>query len=123
MDANVAFWYPIPPFQLSQPNPILFPLSLFSYLTHAHRLTTSFLALEHCIELMRQNLMYNAGLNIIPHHWIKQSLDPFANLNTWLECRDIGAVEKRIEEDAISEVEGEWSLPGTEGDTPLGEPP
>ncbi|KAK0516886.1 hypothetical protein JMJ35_000041 [Cladonia borealis] len=66
--------------------------------------------------MLRQNIMCNAHVGIIPHHWIKQSPDPFANFNTWHKCRDIGAVEKWIEEHAIPEVEGEGSLPRPEGD-------
>ena len=86
-------------------------------------LTISFSTTDYCIEMLRQNIMCNADVGIIPHHWIKQSPDPFANFNSWHKCRDIGAVEKWIEENAIPEVEGGGSLPRPEGHRVWEEPP
>lgn len=78
---------------------------------------------DHCIEMLRQNIMCNADVGIIPHHWIKQSPDPFANFNTWHKCRDIGSVERWIEEHAIPEMPDGGSLPRPKNDKVWPEPP
>ena len=105
-----------PHLQLSQ------PVSSSYFNPSRMQLADHFLALEHCIEMLRQKIMCNADVGIIPHHCIKQSPDPFVNLNRWHKCRDIGSVERWIEEHAIPEVEGEGSLPRPEGDRVWGEP-
>ncbi|MCJ1381172.1 hypothetical protein MMC17_004281 [Xylographa soralifera] len=84
---------------------------------------TIHLHFQHCIEMLRQNIMCNADVGIIPHHWIKQSPDPFANFNTWHKCRDIGTVERWIEEHAIPQVPEGKFLPRPESDKVWPQPP
>ncbi|KAF5866552.1 hypothetical protein ETB97_011437 [Aspergillus alliaceus] len=57
--------------------------------------------LQHCVEILRQNIMCNADVGIIPHEWVTQTPDPFANFNTWHKCRDLESVEKWIHEHEI----------------------
>ncbi|KAA8651038.1 oxidase ustYa family protein [Aspergillus tanneri] len=57
--------------------------------------------LQHCVEILRQNIMCNADVGIIPHEWVTQTPDPFANFNTWHKCRDLKSVEKWIHEHEI----------------------
>ncbi|KAF9554912.1 hypothetical protein CPC08DRAFT_712486 [Agrocybe pediades] len=44
--------------------------------------------LDHCIEIMRQNLMCNADVGIISYDWIAGYELPFPDFNTYHKCRN-----------------------------------
>jgi len=57
--------------------------------------------INHCFEMLRQNVMCSADLGVIPHHWVKDIPDPFANFNTVHKCRDLDSVAKWIEDHEV----------------------
>ncbi|KAJ5959318.1 uncharacterized protein N7479_006468 [Penicillium vulpinum] len=67
--------------------------------------------LQHCVEILRQNIMCNADVGIIPHEWVSQTPDPFANFNTWHKCRDLKSVENWIHEHEIPTTPDGSDLP------------
>ncbi|PVI04003.1 hypothetical protein DM02DRAFT_625320 [Periconia macrospinosa] len=67
--------------------------------------------LQHCIEILRQNIMCNADVGVIPHQWITATPDPYANFNTWHKCRDLSSVEKWIHENEIPDTPDGSDLP------------
>ena len=46
----------------------------------------------HCIEMLRQVLMCNADMGIIPLNWVKNKTMPVPDFNTWHKCRDFDSV-------------------------------
>ncbi|KAK5989599.1 hypothetical protein PT974_07853 [Cladobotryum mycophilum] len=58
--------------------------------------------INHCFEMLRQNIMCSADVGVIPHHWVKDIPDPFANFNTVHKCRDLDSVAKWIEEHEVA---------------------
>ncbi|MCJ1315340.1 hypothetical protein MMC15_000657 [Xylographa vitiligo] len=69
------------------------------------------LHLAHCIEILRENIMCNADVGVIPHEWVNRIPDPFANFNTWHKCRDISSVEKWIHANEIPDAPNGAELP------------
>ncbi|KAL5401790.1 hypothetical protein PMIN04_013074 [Paraphaeosphaeria minitans] len=67
--------------------------------------------IQHCLEMLRQNILCTADVGVITHQWIQQSPDPFANFNTYHKCRDIDAVEKWIHDHEIPDTPGGINLP------------
>ncbi|QYT06461.1 hypothetical protein H0G86_013310 [Trichoderma simmonsii] len=58
--------------------------------------------INHCFEMLRQNIMCSADVGVIPHHWVKDIPDPFANFNTVHKCRDLDSVAKWIEDHEVA---------------------
>jgi len=79
--------------------------------------------LQHCIEILRQNIMCNADVGIIPHQWITATPDPYANFNTFHKCRDIGSVERWIKENEIPDTPDGSDLPIPLGSKIFAKPP
>ncbi|KIM96898.1 hypothetical protein OIDMADRAFT_94685, partial [Oidiodendron maius Zn] len=69
------------------------------FLEISHKMHVS--ALYHCFEMLRQNIMCSADVGVIPHHWVKDIPDPFANFNTVHKCRDLDTVARWIEEHEV----------------------
>ncbi|KAI0098118.1 hypothetical protein F4776DRAFT_532110 [Hypoxylon sp. NC0597] len=57
--------------------------------------------INHCFEMLRQLIMCNADLGVIPHHWVKDIQDPYANFNTVHKCRDLDSVAEWIEQHEV----------------------
>ncbi|KAH7918723.1 hypothetical protein BV22DRAFT_899365 [Leucogyrophana mollusca] len=43
---------------------------------------------DHCIEMVRQNVMCNADVTMITWDWVKGRTSPYPNFNTRHQCRD-----------------------------------
>jgi len=44
--------------------------------------------LDHCIEMIRQNLMCVADVGVISYDWVSGWEVPFPDFNTWHKCRN-----------------------------------
>ncbi|KAM7184640.1 protein of unknown function (DUF3328) domain containing protein [Rhypophila sp. PSN 637] len=60
--------------------------------------------ISHCFEMLRQVIMCNADLGLIPQHWVEDIKDPFANFNTVHKCRDLDSIERWIEDHVVPPV-------------------
>ena len=58
----------------------------------------------HCVYLLLQNLMCNANVDIITHHWVDVQKHPFPDFNINHQCRDFEAVLKWQEENVVDPV-------------------
>ena len=47
---------------------------------------------DHCIEMLRQNLMCNADLRVISHRWVQDYDRPYPNFNTPHKCWDFDEI-------------------------------
>ncbi|KAG1718418.1 uncharacterized protein EDB91DRAFT_1297460, partial [Suillus paluster] len=45
--------------------------------------------LDHCIEMMRQNIMCNADVTMITWDWVEGHKSPYPNFNTRHQCRNL----------------------------------
>ncbi|KAI2472785.1 hypothetical protein F4781DRAFT_419940 [Annulohypoxylon bovei var. microspora] len=57
--------------------------------------------INHCFEMFRQLIMCNSDVGVIPHHWVKDIQDPYANFNTVHKCRDLDSVAEWIEKHEV----------------------
>ncbi|KAH7919152.1 hypothetical protein BV22DRAFT_1041177 [Leucogyrophana mollusca] len=47
---------------------------------------------DHCIEMIRQNIMCRGDVTMITYDWVKGSKDPFPNFNVRHQCRNFDKV-------------------------------
>jgi hypothetical protein len=52
-----------------------------------HFLLTVYIT-DHCVEMLRQNIMCNADVKMITWDWVEEHRDPYPNFNTRHQCRD-----------------------------------
>ena len=57
--------------------------------------------LDHCADLLRQNLMCNADVGLIPMYWVKRHDHPYPDLNTYHKCRNFKAISVWAEENQV----------------------
>ncbi|KAF7333837.1 hypothetical protein MVEN_02340600 [Mycena venus] len=48
--------------------------------------------INHCVDLIRQNLMCNADVGVITYNWLKGWDKPFPDFNTWHQCRNFDRI-------------------------------
>ena len=63
--------------------------------------------------MLRQNILCNADVGVIAHHWVKDIPDPFADFNTKHMCRDIRPIEDWIERRVVPDQpkDGPYPMP------------
>jgi len=73
--------------------------------------------LDHCIEIIRQNLMCSADTGIISYDWVSGWEVPFPDFNTYHKCRNFDAIldwttnhRIRIPQDHVGRLGDEISL-------------
>ncbi|KAJ7104123.1 hypothetical protein B0H15DRAFT_763792, partial [Mycena belliarum] len=49
---------------------------------------------DHCIEMIRMNLMCAADTGLITYHWVQNWTMPYPDFNTLHQCRDFDAILK-----------------------------
>lgn len=57
--------------------------------------------LDHCTEILRQQLMCTADVGLITYNWVKGYKQPFPDFNTWHKCRDLDKVWTWNDEHAV----------------------
>ncbi|KAL5366465.1 hypothetical protein BJX96DRAFT_169954 [Aspergillus floccosus] len=48
--------------------------------------------LDHCIDILRQNIMCNGDASVITHNWVEGYQFPYPNFNTKHKCRNFGRI-------------------------------
>ena len=65
--------------------------------------------LSHCIDILRQNLVCHADVEVHTYNWVETQRYPFPDFNIRRQCRDHGAVVEWLREEG-SHVEREVLL-------------
>ncbi|KAI1456424.1 hypothetical protein F4805DRAFT_432819 [Annulohypoxylon moriforme] len=52
--------------------------------------------INHCFEMFRQLIMCNGDVGVIPHHWVKDIQDPYADFNRVHKCRNLDSIDEWI---------------------------
>lgn len=65
--------------------------------------------LDHCIEMMRQNIMCNADVTMITWYWVQGHTVPYPNFNTRHRCRNFEKIRDWFVEHSIDIDESEIS--------------
>ncbi|KAI0927033.1 hypothetical protein AcV5_007676 [Taiwanofungus camphoratus] len=75
--------------------------------------------LDHCVEIIRQNLMCAADVGVITYDWLEGWDIPFPDFNTWHQCRNFDkilewSIEHRVHipKEHIRRLGHEVDLPG-----------
>jgi len=58
---------------------------------HVVNVLTKILA-DHCVEILRQNLMCVADTGVITYEWVEGFSDPYPDFNTLHKCRNFGKI-------------------------------
>ncbi|KAG1758120.1 hypothetical protein EDD22DRAFT_912318 [Suillus occidentalis] len=58
------------------------------YYGHADNTTVDRMHLDHCIEMIRKNIMCNADVTMITWDWVQGHKDPWPDFNTRHQCRN-----------------------------------
>lgn len=61
--------------------------------------------IRHCIEMLRQALVCNADLGVIPLLWLKNETRPVPDFNTWHVCKDFESVVNFVKGRRLPEME------------------
>ncbi|KAJ6597464.1 hypothetical protein DFH09DRAFT_1131916 [Mycena vulgaris] len=77
--------------------------------------------LDHCIEIIRQNLMCAGDVGVITYDWVKGWETPFPDLNTWHQCRNFDRILEWSHNHQVHIPAGDMKRLGNEVD--LAEPP
>jgi len=48
--------------------------------------------LDHCVEIIRQNLMCSGDVGMITYEWVKGFSRPYPDFNTWHQCRNLDKI-------------------------------
>lgn len=80
--------------------------------------------IDHCADLLRQKLMCDADVGLIPMYWVKRHDHPYPDFSTHHKYRNFDAVRTWAEENQVDMGEG-WKgyLEKPEGAVELEEPP
>jgi hypothetical protein len=70
---------------------------IVSYLAHILLTSTS----DHCIEMLRQNIMCRGDVTMITYDWVEGVKDPFPNFNIPHRCRNFDNVLNWIDEHRV----------------------
>ncbi|KAG2127971.1 hypothetical protein DEU56DRAFT_891333 [Suillus clintonianus] len=57
--------------------------------------------LDHCIEMLRQNIMCRGDVTMLTYDWVKGAKDPFPNFNIPHQCRDFEKVLDWVDEHRV----------------------
>jgi hypothetical protein len=81
--------------------------------------------LDHCIEMIRQNVMCHADTGIITHNWVKHFPRPYPNFNTWHKCRNFDSVMEWVKDSQLPQrpPNGADEWPKVPGSVVLDTPP
>ncbi|KDR77533.1 hypothetical protein GALMADRAFT_209863 [Galerina marginata CBS 339.88] len=77
--------------------------------------------LDHCVEILRQNLMCSADVGMITFEWVSGHDDPYPDFNTKHRCRVFEKLLAWAADNAVQVRQGRVSRLGNEIDLP--EPP
>ncbi|EED83399.1 predicted protein [Postia placenta Mad-698-R] len=44
--------------------------------------------IDHCIEMLRQQIMCTGDTGLVTFHWVEGHVSPWPDFNTWHQCRD-----------------------------------
>lgn len=44
--------------------------------------------LDHCVEMLRQQIMCTGDVGLLVFHWVEGHVNPWPDYNTWHQCRD-----------------------------------
>lgn len=76
--------------------------------------------LDHCVDILRQQLLCNADTGFITYDWVKGKDIPFPDFNTWHKCKNIDKIvawnhqhEVRIPYGRLARTEGVVDLEET----------
>jgi len=48
--------------------------------------------IDHCIEILRQNLMCTADVGLVTYEWVEGFSEPYPDFSTWHKCRNFDKV-------------------------------
>ncbi|CCM06778.1 uncharacterized protein FIBRA_09077 [Fibroporia radiculosa] len=57
--------------------------------------------LDHCLEMLRQNLMCHADIALITYDWVAGFPKPFPDFSTVHQCRDFGKIQQWERENRV----------------------
>jgi len=79
---------------------------------------------DHCADLLRQKIMCDADVGLIPMYWVKRHDHPYPDFSTQHKCRDFQAVWAWARENQVNMGKG-WTgvLRKPEGAVELEMPP
>ncbi|MCJ1310414.1 hypothetical protein MMC25_004078 [Agyrium rufum] len=79
--------------------------------------------LEHCTEMLRQNLMCSADVGIISNRWVKDYPRPYPDFNTVHMCRNFDSILHWAEAGQIAREDGPYDITPQPGDKIWPSPP
>ena len=56
---------------------------------------------DHCADLLRQKIMCDADVGMVPMYWVKKHDHPYPDWSTHHKCRDFHAVTKWVQENQV----------------------
>jgi len=65
--------------------------------------------IDHCIDILRQNLMCNADVEMLTYNWRKTQHNPFPDIGAVKLCRDFEALVKWQEEVELKDEPAKWA--------------
>ncbi|EOD45791.1 putative tat pathway signal sequence protein [Neofusicoccum parvum UCRNP2] len=64
--------------------------------------------LNHCMDVLRQNIMCHADVEVITYDWRETQLHPFPNFGINKKCRDFNAVLEWQERTKLQDARRHW---------------
>ncbi|OAP55471.1 hypothetical protein AYL99_10444 [Fonsecaea erecta] len=67
--------------------------------------------IDHCINILRQNILCHADTTLLTYNWIKGYDSPYPNFNNWHVCRDWKAIDRWADSVALPKDKMmEWGM-------------
>ncbi|KAF2838637.1 hypothetical protein M501DRAFT_975262 [Patellaria atrata CBS 101060] len=78
---------------------------------------------DHCADMLRQKLMCDADVTIIPYRWVKGHADPYPNFNTLHSCRNFDSIREWSVRRQIPDLPSRYALHPLPGEKIWDSPP